>query len=64
MITSVEDLDKMLARMIVAKHPERLEELGIDTEYIASLLRPTIELLRRDARAQIEKYHELLRVNE
>ena len=43
MITSVEDLDKMLARMIVAKHPERLEELSIDTEYIASLLRPTIE---------------------
>ena len=64
MITSVEDLDKMLARMIVAKHPERLEELGIDTEYIASLLRPTIELLRRDALAQIEKYHELLRINE
>ena len=64
MITSVEDLDKMLARMIVAKHPERLEELGIDTEYIASLLRPTIELLRWDALAQIEKYHELLRVNE
>ena len=63
MITSVEDLDKMLARMIVAKHPERLEELGIDTEYIASLLRPTIELLRRDALAQIEKYHELLRIN-
>lgn len=64
MITSVEDLDKMLARMIVAKHPERLEKLGIDVEYIASLLRPTIELLRRDAMAQIEKYHELLRVNE
>lgn len=64
MITSVEDLDKMLARMIVARHPERLEELGIDTEYIASLLRPTIELLRRDALAQIEKYHELLRINE
>lgn len=64
MITSVEDLDKMLARMIVAKHPERLERLGIDAEYIASLLRPTIELLKRDALAQIEKYHELLRVNE
>ena len=64
MITSVEDLDKMLARMIVAKHPERLEELGIDAEYIASLLRPTIELLRRDALAQIEKYHKLLRINE
>ena len=64
MITSVEDLDNMLARMIVAKHPERLEKLGIDTEYIASLLRPTIELLRRDALAQIEKYHELLRINE
>lgn len=64
MITSVEDLDKMLARMIVAKHPERLEELGIDTEYIASLLRPTIEILRRDALAQIERYQELLRVNE
>lgn len=54
----------MLARMIAAKHPERLEELGIDTEYIASLLRPTIELLRRDALVQIEKYHELLRINE
>ena len=64
MITSVEDLDRMLARMIAAKHPERLEELGIDTEYIASLLRPTIELLRRDALVQIEKYHELLRINE
>lgn len=64
MITSVEDLDKMLARMIVARHPERLEELGIDTEYIVSLLRPTIELLRRDTLARIEKYHELLRVNE
>ena len=49
MITSVEDLDKMLARMIVTKHPERFEELGIDTDYIASLLRPTIDLLRRDA---------------
>lgn len=64
MITSVEDLDKMLAQMIVAKHPERLEKLGIDAEYIASLLRPTIELLRRDAMAQIEKYQALLRVNE
>lgn len=28
------------------------------------MLRPTIELLRRDALAQIEKYHELLRINE
>lgn len=64
MITSVEDLDKMLAGMIVAKHPERLEELGIDSEYIASLLRPAIELMRRDALAQIEKYHELLRLSE
>ena len=64
MITSVEDLDKMLARMIVAKHPERFEELGIDTDYIASLLRPTIDLLRRDALEQIEKHHELLRINE
>ena len=50
--------------MIVAKHPERLEVLGIDAEYIASLLRPTIEVLRRDAVAQIEKYQELVRINE
>lgn len=50
--------------MIVARHPERLEELGIDTEYIASLLRPTIEVLRRDALTQIEKYQELLRINQ
>lgn len=49
MITSVKDLDIMLSRMIVAKHSERLEALGIDAEYIASLLRPTIEMLRRDA---------------
>lgn len=64
MITSIEDLDKMLAAMIVAKHPKRLKKLGIDAEYIASLLRPTIELLRRDAVTQIEKYQELLRINE
>ncbi len=64
MITSIEDLDIMLSRMIVAKHPERLEVLGIDAEYIASLLRPTIEVLRRDAVAQIEKYQELVRINE
>lgn len=63
MITSVEDLDRMLSRMIVAKHPERLEALGIDAEYIASLLRPAIEMLRRDAVAQIEKYQELVRIN-
>lgn len=50
--------------MIVAKHPEQLERLGIDAEYIASLLRPTIELLRRDVIAQIEKYQALLRRNE
>lgn len=64
MITSVEDLDKMIAGMIVARHPEQLEKLGIDSEYIASLLRPAIELLRRDAVAQIEKYQALLRENE
>lgn len=64
MITSVEDLDKMIAGLIVARHPEKLEKLGIDAEYIASLLRPTIELLRRDAIAQIEKYQALLRRNE
>lgn len=64
MITSVEDLDKMIAGMIVAKHPEQLEKLGIDADYIASLLRPALELLRRDALVQIEKYQELVRVNE
>lgn len=64
MVTSVKDLDIMLSRMIVAKHPERLEALGIDAEYIASLLRPTIEMLRRDAVAQIEKYQELVRISE
>ena len=64
MITSVEDLDKMIAGMIVARHPEQLEKLGIDADYIASLLRPAIELLRRDAMAQIEKYQELVRINE
>lgn len=50
--------------MVVARHPERLEKLGIEAEYVASLLRPTIEILRRDAMVQIEKYQELLRVNE
>lgn len=64
MITSVEDLDKMIAGMIVAKHPKQLEKLGIDADYIASLLRPALELLRRDALVQIEKYQELVRVNE
>lgn len=64
MITSVGDLDKMIAQMVVARHPERLEKLGIDAEYIASLLRPAIEVLRRDAMAQIQKYQELLRINE
>lgn len=64
MIASVEDLDKMIAGMIVARHPEQLEKLGIDADYIASLLRPAIELLRRDAMAQIEKYQELVRINE
>lgn len=59
MIASVEDLDIMLSRMIVAKHPERLQALGIDAEYIASLLRPTIEMLRRDALAQIENIRSL-----
>lgn len=64
MITSVEDLDKMIARMVVAKHPEKLEKLGIGAEYIASLLRPAIEILRRDAMIQIEKYQELLRLTQ
>lgn len=64
MITSVEDLDKMIARLIVAKHPDRLKRLGIGAEYIASLLRPAIEILRRDAMVQIEKYQALLRISE
>ncbi len=61
MITSVEDLDKMIAQMVVARQPEKLKELGIDAEYIASLLRPTIEILRQDALVQIEKCRELTR---
>lgn len=64
MITSVEDLDKMIAQMVVARQPEKLEKLGIGVEYIASLLRPAIEILRRDAMAQIEKYQELLRLTQ
>lgn len=64
MITSVDDLDKMIAQMVVARHPEKLEKLGISAEYIASLLRPAIEILRRDALAQIEKYQNLLRLTE
>lgn len=64
MITSVEDLDKKIAQMVVARQPEKLKKLGIGVEYIASLLRPAIEILRRDAFAQIEKHQELLRVTE
>lgn len=64
MISSVEDLDKLIAQMVVAKQPEKLKELGIGVEYIASLLRPVIELLRRDAVAQIEKCQQLLRMTE
>lgn len=64
MITSVEDLDKIIAQMVVARQPDKLKELGIGVEYIVSLLRPAIEVLRRDALAQIEKYHELRRRTE
>ncbi|MCM1311037.1 MAG: IS66 family transposase [Bacteroides sp.] len=64
MITSVEDLDKMIAQMVVARQPEKLKKLGIGVEFIASLLRPAIEILRRDALVQIEKHQELLRLTE
>lgn len=64
MITSVEDLDKMIAQMVVARQPEKLKKLGIGVEYIASLLRPAIEILRRDVLVQIEKHQELLRLTD
>ena len=64
MISSVEDLDQMIAQLVVARQAEKLEELGIGAEYIASLLRPVIEILHRDAMVQIQKHQELQRVIE
>lgn len=64
MIAEVEKIEEILAGMVVARQPEALRRLGIGPEYILSLLRPVVDLLRADAMAAVEEKMRLQRLVE
>lgn len=64
MIAEVEKLEEILAGMIVARQPEALQRLGIGQEYIVSILRPVVDMLRADAMAVVEEKLRLQRLVE
>lgn len=64
MIAEVEKIEEILAGMVVARQPEALRRLGIGQEYIVSLLRPVVDMLRSDAMAAVEEKLRLQRLVE
>lgn len=64
MIAEVEKIEEILAGMVVARQPEALQRLGISQEYIVSLLRPVVDMLRADAMAAVEEKLRLQRLVE
>lgn len=64
MIAEGEKIEEVLAEIVVAQQPVALCRLGIDTEYIKSILRPIVDIIRAETMAIVEEQLRLQRLIE